>query len=275
MPSQLEKAQTLRALHQPGKPLVLVNVWDVLGARIIEELGFPAVATSSASLAWAHGYADGEKIPLDEVLAATKAIVQRVNVPVTADLEAGYGPSADDAAKAARGAIASGAVGLNFEDVNSAGEFFDQTAQVARVKAVVDAGKGAGVPLVLNARTDAFLAGLGPDDDWRLRESIARGNAYLEAGADCIFVPGVDDEATIEKLVAGIHGKISVLGGFGSPSVDRLGELGVSRVSVGSSSAGAAYARFRSIAIDIRDHHRFDELGDRMGFGETNALFAR
>src|SRR5215469_10281818 len=125
---------------------MLVNVWDPLSARIVEDLGYPAIATSSASVAWAHGYADGEKIPLDEVLAATKAIVE--------------------------------------------------------------AGEQEGVPLVINARTDAFLAGLGSDDAWRLQQSIDRGNAYLDAGADCIFVPGVDDEALIEKLVAGIRGKV-------------------------------------------------------------------
>ena len=275
MSTLADKAHELRKLHQPGKPLVLVNVWDALSARIVESLGYPAIATSSASVAWARGYADGEKMPMEEVLEVTQAIVRCVNVPVTADLEAGYGASAADAAKAARGAIASGAVGLNFEDLNRAGEFFDVKAQAERIAAIVDVGEREGVPLVINARTDGFLAELGPDDDWRLRESIERGNAYLDAGAECVFVPGVDDEAIIEKLIAGIRGKVSVLAGFGSPSVDRLGELGVCRVSVGSSSAGVAYASFRSLAKDIRDHHRFDELGDRMNFGETNALFTR
>jgi 2-methylisocitrate lyase-like PEP mutase family enzyme len=275
MSTQAEKANALRALHHPGKPLVLVNVWDAFGARIIEDLGYPALATSSASVAWAHGYADGERIPLADVLAMTEAIVRCVDIPVTADLEAGYGPTANDAAFAAQGAIAAGAVGMNFEDVNRAGEFFDRAAQVARVAAVVETGASSGVPIVLNARTDAFLADIGPGDGWRLKESIERGNAYLAAGADCIFVPGVDDEATIEKLVAGIRGKVSVLAGYGSPSIERYAQLGVSRVSVGSASAGATYAHFRSLASDIRDHRRFDELGDRMSFREANSLFTR
>ena len=271
--AQADKARALSKLHEPGKPLVLVNVWDALSARIVESLGYPAIATSSASVAWARGYADGEKLPMDQALEATRTIARSVHVPVTADLEAGYGPLAADAAKAARGAIAAGAVGLNFEDVNSSGEFFDRATQAKRIEAIVDVGAQANVPLVINARTDAFLAGLGTDDAWRLRESIDRGNAYLDAGAECVFVPGVDDEALIEKLIAGIRGKVSLLAGFGSPSVDRLAALGVSRISVGSSSAGVAYAKFRSLATDIRDHHRFDELGDRMNYSEANALF--
>lgn len=275
MKTQAEKTHVLRALHKPGEPLVLVNVWDAFSARIVEDLGFPAVATSSAAVAWARGYPDGERVPLADVLALTEAIVRCVDVPVTADLEAGYGPTASDAAFAAQGAIAAGAVGMNFEDVNANGEFFDRAAQAARVTAIVEAGASSGVPVVLNARTDAFLVGIGPDDEWRLKESIERGNAYLDAGADCIFVPGVDDEATIEKLVKGIRGTVSVLAGYGSLSIDRLAQLGVARVSIGSSSAGAAYAHFRSLATDIRDHRRFDVLGDRMSYREANSLFTR
>lgn len=274
MATQQEKAQALRALHRPGEPLVLINVWDAVTARIIEELGYPAIATTSAGVAFAEGYADGERISREAMLAGIARVTRVVQVPVTADMEAGYGFSPEDAAATARGVIAAGAVGLNFEDGHDERELMDLERQVQRIQAMREAANAAGVPLCINARTDAFLAGIGENDDWRLKESIRRGNRFLQAGADSVFVPGVADETLIGKLCAAIDGPVNILAGGASPSLPRLAELGVARISVGSASIGYAMAQFRSAAQDVKDSGSFSFAKERISHGEMIALFS-
>src|SRR5437763_17184069 len=155
-PTQSQQAERFRALHTGPRMLVLPNAWDAVSARLIEEGGFPAIATSSAGVAWALGYADGERISRGEMLAVVRRIAQAVRIPVTADVEAGYGATAEAAAETARGVLAAGAIGLNLEDATDEGVLLDLTRQVERVLAVRDAGAAAGVPVVLNARTDGF-----------------------------------------------------------------------------------------------------------------------
>ncbi|MDQ6768062.1 MAG: isocitrate lyase/phosphoenolpyruvate mutase family protein [Candidatus Eremiobacteraeota bacterium] len=272
MTTTKDRAEHLRALHQTAKPLVLVNAWDAVSARIVEELGFPAVATTSAGIAWAEGFADGQHISRDAMLERVRRIVQSVHVPVTADLEGGYGTTVADAVATARGAIDAGAAGLNFEDAHQ-GELIDADLHASRVAAMRDAATKLGVPLVINARTDIYLENVGDNDDWRLQEAVRRGNQYLGAGADVIFVPGVTDEATIAALVSGIHGQINVLAGATTPSVRRLHELGVARVSVGSGAMGYALARYRDVAATLRDKGTFEFTGQRIPHAELNALF--
>ena len=274
MATQQEKAQALRALHRPGKPLVLINVWDAVTARIIEELGYPAIATTSAGVAFAEGYADGERISREAMLAGIARVTRVVQVPVTADMEAGYGPSPEDAAATARGVLAAGAVGLNFEDSHDERELMDLERQVQRIQAMREVANALGVPLCINARTDAFLAGIGESDDWRLEESIRRGNRFLEAGADSVFVPGVADETLIGKLCAAIGGPVNILAGGASPSLSRLAELGVARISVGSASIGYAMAKFRAAAQDVKTGGSFAFAKERISHGEMNALFS-
>lgn len=265
-----EKAQRLRALHQPGNPLVLVNAWDVVSAKMIVELGFPAIATSSGAMAWSLGYADGERIPAAEMLAAVKRVTASVAVPVTADLERAYG----DPAGTARGAIDAGAVGLNFEDWDGA-QLVDLQSQVDRVAAIVQAGGECGVSLVVNARTDVYLERVGDTDAWRFAEAVRRANAYLHAGAACAFIPGVTDEATIERLVKAVDGPVSVLAGAASPHVARLAELGVARISVGTGGASYALACYREYAQRIKNDGDFSLTAKRIPHAETNALFLR
>jgi 2-methylisocitrate lyase-like PEP mutase family enzyme len=271
--SQKEKAEKLRAMHETARPLVLVNAWDVVSARIIEDLGFPAVATTSAGVAWAEGFADGERISREQMLARVKRIAQAVNVPLTADLEGGYGYTVRDAEATARGAIEAGAVGLNFEDAYpEEGALIDLELQTARIAAIREIATKLDVPLVVNARTDTFLAGIGDSDAWRLKESIRRGNEYLRAGADVVFVPGVTDEPTITTLVSNIGGPINVLAGTATPSVERLRDLGVARVSVGSGAFGYVLARFREVAAGLRDGGTFEFVGQRIPHAELNAV---
>lgn len=274
MPTQSEKAERLRSLHRSGDPLLLVNVWDAVTARIIEELGFPAIATTSAGIAWLEGYPDGEHISRDEMLKGVARVVRAVDVPVTADCEAGYGTTVEDAAATARAAIDAGAVGLNFEDMDPRRhEQLDVELQAARIAAIRKTAEERGVPLVINARTDFFLADLGDTDAWRLEQSIARGNRYLDAGADCIFVPGVEDEEIIAQLAKGIRGPINVLAGGASPDIARLAQLGVARISLGSSAMSNTLAHFRRVARSLKERGSFNAVADRISHAEVNALF--
>ncbi len=223
---QAGRAQALRALHRAPEILVLVNAWDAASARAIVAAGAQAIATASHSVAAVHGYPDGERIPRELALSALARVCAAVDVPVTADLEAGYG----DAGHTARLALEAGAVGCNLEDRRA------ELGEAARaVAAAVAAGTAAGVPLVVNARTDAFLLA-GPDEPRAslVAEAVQRGRAYAAEGADCVFVPGVTDRETIQALVAGLGDvPLSVLGGPGAPTVAELRELGVARVSYG------------------------------------------
>jgi 2-methylisocitrate lyase-like PEP mutase family enzyme len=239
-----DKAAELRRLHDAPELLVMVNVWDVISATTLASLdGCRAIATASHSVAAAAGYPDGEQIPRDEMLEAVRRIAAAVDVPVSADLEAGYG----DAAETVRRAIGAGAVGANIEDEMRP---FDEA--VAVVEAVAAAAGTEGVPFALNARTDAFLRAGDRDRDEVVEEAIRRGRAFLDAGATCVFVPGRLDEPTIERLVAGIgERKLSVIGVPGSPPLPTLERLGVARVSFGPWSQRIALTAWADAAAGI------------------------
>ena len=270
----LNKAERLRALHQPGNPVIFVNVWDAASARIVEELGFSAIATTSAGIAWAQGFADGECISRECMLGGVACVARAVNLPVTADLERGYGASIQDAVATAQGAIEAGAVGMNFEDWDGPHrKLFDVRSQAERIAAIRKHAADAGVPLVINARTDVFLESVGETAVWRLDEAVGRGNDYLAAGADCVFVPGVSDEHTIGALAEQVRGPINILANASSPSVSRLAKLRVARISVGSAGASYALALFRQFAKRIQNDGSFELIGARIPHAEVNALF--
>ena len=218
------KAQTLLALHRDPALLVLVNVWDVISARVVADLpGCVALATASHSIAASLGYDDGEHIPREEMLAAVGRIAAAVELPVTADLEAGYGDPGDTV----RRAIAVGVVGANLED-----QMKPLTEAVAAVEAVVKAGESEGVPFVLNARTDAFLRGGDRPRGEVLADAITRGRAFVAAGAQVVFVPGKLTAEEVQALVEGI-GPVSLIAVPGSLQLPEMARLGVQRVSLG------------------------------------------
>jgi 2-methylisocitrate lyase-like PEP mutase family enzyme len=230
------KAERLRRLHRGPGTLALPNAWDVASARILETTAAcKAIGTSSAGIAAVLGYVDREGISRAEMLDIVGRIARAVTVPVSADVEAGYGATAAEAAETARAVIAAGAVGLNLED----GEPGDPPSLVepslhgAKILAVRRAADEAGVPLVVNARTDGYWLGLGQPRS-RFEETVERARAYLEAGADCIFVPGVTDRDTIRALARAVPGPLNVLATADAPPISELAELGVARVSVGS-----------------------------------------
>jgi 2-methylisocitrate lyase-like PEP mutase family enzyme len=274
-PQQRERAENLRRLHLGPRILVLPNVWDVVTARIVEASGFAALATTSAGVAFALGYPDGERISRAEMAEAVRRIVARVRVPVTADMEAGYGRTAESAAETARAVIAAGAVGMNLEDAagDAGGALLDDQLQIERVRATREAAEAAGVPLVINARTDVYLSRIGAPET-RLGHTARRLNAYRAAGADCLFAPGVVDRATIATLVREVGGPLNVLAGPGCPPVPELEALGVRRLSLGSGVIRATLGLVRRIAGELQGPGTFTSLlGDEVPpHAEVNRL---
>lgn len=271
--NQRDKAEALRKLHHQPQPVVFVNAWDAASARIIASLDFPAIATTSAGIAYVAGFPDGQAISRDRMLAHVATIAGVVDLPVTADLEGGYGPAVADAVATVRGAIAGGAVGMNFEDsVPDSPALLPMEAQAARIRAIRSTGNELGVPFVINARIDVYHA-RGSDGE-RFAETIARAKAYLDAGADCIFVPFIDDEALIGRLAAAIPGPMNILAGGTTPDVATLTRLGVKRISLGSAPAAHVLAAFRRAALEVRDRGTYTFAADRISHAELNVLLA-
>jgi len=252
-PNLIAKAEKLQALIDADEMLVLPNVWDVAGARIVAETGYPVIATSSAGVAWSLGYPDGEIISRDDMLFMVKKIADAVDLPVTADMEAGYGEAPEAVADTVIATLEAGAVGANIEDSSSqeAGHpMLDYDLSLARIRAAKAAADATGVPFVINARTDVFFGG---GSDTSLEDSIKRGNAYLEEGAGCVFVPFVRDRETMEKLVAGIDGPVNVLANPASPNLDELREIGIARVSIGGLFSLMIYTNLRDACAEMKE----------------------
>lgn len=253
------KAEILRRLHTEGPMLVLPNAWDAGSARIFVEAGFPALATTSAGIAFSLGYPDGERISRDEMLAAVSRITRRIAVPVTADMEAGYGLAPEIVENTVLRVIDAGAVGMNLEDRLEGKHLIDFQLAVERVSAARAAADAAGVSIVLNARTDAFEAPeLRPEQ--RLEEAVRRGNAFREAGADSVFVPFVGDRDTIEQLVQLIRAPLNILGAPNAPTLKELATLGVRRVTFGSAPMRATLGLVRRMAREWKEKGSYGTL---------------
>lgn len=271
-----DKAELFRSLHQPPPILVLPNAWDAATARIFEAAGFAALATTSAGVAAALGYPDGGAVPAREMIEAVARIVRAVDVPVTADIEHAYAQTPDAVADVVLRAIAAGVAGVNIEDHVPGADGLEPVAlQADKIAAVVKAAAKAGVRVVVNARTDVFLKAVGAPEQ-RPALAVERGRAYRAAGADCVFVPGVTDPATIGALVREIGAPINVLAVAGSPTVAELEALGVARVSCGSGPMRASLALVREIARELRAEGQYSRFTDGvLPYAELNALMTR
>jgi len=273
MTTQAEKAEALRALHLAPRPFVLPNAWDVPSARVFENAGFPAVATSSAGIMVSHGFPDGEEMPRRELLETVRRIAERLAIPLSADIVSGYGRSVRDVATTAERVIQAGVVGVNLEDLHPTHErLYRLDVQLRRIEAVKRAAATTGIPLVINARTDAFRQFPG-EDAVRLREAIRRATAYRDAGADCVYPMGVTDATSIATFVEALRCPVNVMVREGLPPLAELERLGVRRVSFGPSASYAALGLLKRIGRDVLDRGSFDLLVQgAIGFAELNEL---
>jgi 2-methylisocitrate lyase-like PEP mutase family enzyme len=272
-----QKAQALafRAMHRGPKILLLPNVWDVASARILEEAGFGALATTSAGIAFTLGYPDGQKISREEMLARVARIARAVKMPVTADVEAGYGNRPEDAAETARKVIEAGAIGMNLEDgTDRPGQLVELSLQLEKIRAVREAALKSGVLLVLNARTDVYLEQIGAAET-RYGETVRRLLAYRDAGADCVFAPGLRDPETISRLVRDVQCPLNILAGPGFPSVPELEKLGVARVSLGSAPMRATLGLVRRMAEELKSTGTYGTLEGAPAHADVNRMLAR
>jgi 2-methylisocitrate lyase-like PEP mutase family enzyme len=274
---QAEKADQFRRLHHGPRMLVLANAWDVVSARLLEECGHPAIATSSAAVAFSRGYPDGQRIPRDEMLDVVARIARAVRVPVTADLEAGYGTTAEDMAETVKAAIEAGAIGMNLEDVTGDDEssLVDTALQVEKIRAIREKAKSLGVPFVLNARTDICLLPVGAEAT-RFERTVERLRAYRDAGADCLFAPGVHERGTIGKLVKAVAAPLNILMTPHCPSLAELEKMGVARVSAGSMVMRAALGVVRRIGIEMLESRSCETLfAGAIPYADLNGMMGR
>lgn len=298
-----QKASRLLELHHGSQPLVLINAWDAASAAMVEHCGLPAIATSSAAMANALGFPDGQFLPWPQMLQAVASVCRAVKVPVTADIESGFAANVTALEASITQIIQAGAVGVNLEDVMPANPAHQNTdsknvdaknadpvrhgsplfplpVQIARIQSARRAAQAAGIHLVINARTDAYWqAGVEPAE--AMRNTLERGKAYLQAGADCIFIPGLRNPEHIKTVIDHLRGvdrepAINILAGPGVPSIPELAKLGVKRVSYGSGPHRAAMGLLRRIAMEARASGTFNALTEgAVPYEEINGLFGK
>ena len=253
------KAERLRALHHGGRILVLPNIWDPGGARMMEWLGYPAVATASAAIAYSLGYDDGQRITLDAMVEAVGRVASAVRVPVTADMEWGFAERPGEVAENMRRVLRAGAVGINLEDSVHEGEvLFPLEVQCERIRAVREMARQEGVPLVINARTDVFLPRVPGTETEKFDEAVRRARAYLEAGGDCFYPIILGDLATLRRLREAIEAPINVLAPTSGATLRELEEAGIARVSLGPALMWAALTAMLRIAVELQNYGSFD-----------------
>ncbi|WP_057914684.1 isocitrate lyase/PEP mutase family protein [Peribacillus muralis] len=257
------KFNTFQQLHRQSSTFVLPNAWDASSARIFQESGFKAIGTTSAGMAISLGYSDGEKIPFEKLIEALKMIVNSVNIPVSADIEAGYGASIEEVIENIRQIILTGVVGINIEDGtgNPEDPIFDVSLQVEKITAIKELSRLLKMPLFINARIDLYWLNIG-NPALRLQSAINRAIAYQKAGADCIFIPGVKNIDSIKKLRQEISSPINLLAGADMPSLKQISETGIERVSSGSAPFRATITLLRKISEDIINHGNFQLMID-------------
>lgn len=275
--TQEARATQFRRWHQQQPILVLPNAWDAASARVFEQVGFRAVATTSSGIAATYGYPDGERMSRDQMIEAIRRITAAVACPVTADIEAGYGDTVEAKLDTIREVVAAGAVGINIEDSTTHGTpaLVDVAAQVELIRAIRAAATSEwDVPLVINARVDVYLHGT-EDAAARFAEAVRRATAYREAGADCVFPIGLSDGPTIGELIRSVGGPLNILAGPQTPTIGELADLGVARVSVGGGFARVALGAVRRVAEELLRQGTFTSMAqDALPGPDFRRLFA-
>jgi 2-methylisocitrate lyase-like PEP mutase family enzyme len=271
--SQKEKAEDFRALHHGKRILVLPNAWDVPSARVFEDAEFPAVATSSAGMLVSLGYPDGEVINRDEFVSAVRRIARALSIPLSADIVAGFGKTSKEVLATVKAILKAGAIGVNIEDfIHAKKKLYPVERQIENVKAIKKLGETVGVPVVINARTDALRFAEG-DEEARFKEAIRRATAYRDAGADCVYPMGLIDGASIARFVKALDFPINVMVRKGLPPVSELQRLGVARVSFGPTPSYAAMGLLKRAAQEVLEKGTYENLIEgAITFDELNAL---
>jgi len=273
MRSQKDKAQDFRGLHRGKRILILPNAWDIPSARVFENEGFPAVATSSAGLMVSLGYPDGEVIGRPEFVSAVERIARVLSVPLSVDIVAGFGKTTEEVVATAKAILRAGGIGINIEDFSHATKkLFPVERQVENVKAIRRLGDAVGVPLVINARTDALRFGTG-DDEAKFEEAVRRATTYRDAGADCVYPMGLTEAVSIKRFVKELHFPINVMVRKGLPPVSELERLGVARVSFGPSASYATMGLLKRASKEVLEKGTYQKLVDAaISFDELNSL---
>jgi 2-methylisocitrate lyase-like PEP mutase family enzyme len=273
MRSQRDKAQDFRELHHGKRILILPNAWDVPSARVFENEGFPAVATSSAGLMVSLGYPDGEVMSRGEFVSAVGRIARVLTVPLSVDIVAGFGTTTKEVLTTVKAILKTGGIGINIEDFAHATKtLYPVDRQVENVKAIRTLGNIVGVPLVINARTDALRFGVG-DNETKFEEAVRRATAYRDAGADCVYPMGLTEADSIERFVKEVDIPINVMVRKGLPTINELERLGVARLSFGPSASYAAMGLLKRAAKEVLGRGTYENLVDgAIGFDELNSL---
>lgn len=275
MTTPADLAASFTALHHADRPLLLANAWDVASAVVTEAAGAPAVATTSAGVAWSLGRPDGDQLGRELAVDLVRRVCAAVRVPVTADIESGFGEQPADVAETVLAVIEAGAVGINLEDSVSdpASPLRSVDDAAERIAAARSAAESAGVPIYLNARTDTYLRQVG-EPGGRLDDTITRARAYLDAGASGIFVPGTVDPAIVASLTEAIDAPVNLLVGPGAPDVATLAAAGARRLSLGSSVAAAAYAVADAATRELLSTGTYASVAAELDYGLLNGLVA-
>ncbi|MBO0781884.1 MAG: isocitrate lyase/phosphoenolpyruvate mutase family protein [Ktedonobacteraceae bacterium] len=270
-----ERAEQFRRFHHEAPMLALPNAWDAASARILAQAGFRAIATTSSGVAAALGYSDGQHISREMLVEAIARITRVVECPVTADIEAGYGTTIEEVLETVKAVIATGAVGINIEDslkqVDKA--LADSLYQVELIKALRELATSMDVPFVINARVDVFLLAIGEPES-RFEHAVRRANAYLQAGADCVYPIGLLDRAIIASLVKEINGPINIMGGPPALTLPELEQLGVARVSLAGGLMRSALGHLRSVAQELLESGTYTKMNtSTLSGSEFRSLF--
>lgn len=264
--NQNQKALAFRALHHAANLLVLPNVWDVLGAALLEDIGYPAIATASASIAYTNGFQDGEQIPFNQLLSIITQIVKGVSLPVSVDFESGYARSKSHLQKNVAKLIEAGAIGVNIEDTNKyTGKLYPPGVQAGRINAIRDVADKMNIPLFINARTDIFIEGKykGEEED-KLKQTVLRGKSYKQAGADGFYPILIKDIEIIRTIKTELQMPLNILLMPGLPPLRELERMGIARVSLGPGFLRTAIHAMKEHAMDLKNLNSNGKFRDNL-----------